>query len=93
MSTMDRIANAQGLWTLLLPDFPRPEPRQFHLWVGRFTDPQIERALLRASRKFAGHPRETEPGRYVTGVLLNLERETRGPSDSPRAVLPATVSH
>ena len=80
VTTLQRIENATGLWKLLLPLIPQPEPRQFMLWTNRFTDPQVEKALTRAHKKFAHIQRQTEPTdvhRYVTGVLLNLEREQK----------------
>jgi hypothetical protein len=87
MLVMERITNAQGLWGILLPNYPQPEPRQFLLWTNRFTDTQIEKAFTRAHRKFAqSQAQQPEPcaiHRYVTGVLLNLEREQRQQPDGP----------
>jgi hypothetical protein len=82
MLTMDRIRNAQGLWGVLLPEVTQPEPRQFLLWGNRFTDAQIERAITRAHRKLGqplsgGLSDAATVHRYITGVLLNLEREER----------------
>jgi hypothetical protein len=74
---MQRVANAQQLWNAVLPDCPAPQPRQFVLWASRFSDAQLERAILRSSKRFAGgNGIAPEPvHRYVTGTLLNLERE------------------
>src|ERR1017187_9798871 len=75
---IERSHNAEQLWAALLPHVPAPETRQFVIWASRFTDPQIERALMRTHRKFApsAPPQEaTTIHRYVTGPLLNLERE------------------
>lgn len=72
---LQRIEGAQGLWVVFLPTIPQPEARQFWLWANRFTDTQIERAFSRAGRKFSRSADPEEIGRYVTGVLLNLQRE------------------
>lgn len=76
MMTMERVTNAQQLWNAVLPECPAPQPRQLVLWASRFTDKQLERAIVRSSRRFQNG--DTEPEtiyRYTTGVLLNLERE------------------
>ena len=91
MLTMERITNAQGLWGVLLPNCPQPEPRQFLLWTNRFTDTQIEKAITRASRKFAQFQTQQRPEpcdihRYVTGVLLNIEREQKQQPNMARRV-------
>jgi hypothetical protein len=64
------------------PNIPSQSQRQFMLWTNRFSDAQIERALTRAHKKFAQtqikYPLEpSDVHRYVTGVLLNLEREQK----------------
>jgi ribonuclease I len=61
---------------MTFPHGTAPQPRQFVVWAKRFSDDQIEQAFIKASRKFASQ--DTEPNtiqRYVTGLLLNLERE------------------
>ncbi|SDG01018.1 hypothetical protein [Terriglobus roseus] len=77
MTLIQRSNDAKALWNAVVSDRPPPDDRQFIVWARRFTDSQIEHAFLKVGRKFAGHP--TEPAtihRYVTGLLLNLERET-----------------
>jgi hypothetical protein len=73
---MARVSNAQQLWQAVLPNCPAPQPRQFVLWASRFSDVQLERAIMRSSKRFPGS--DTTPEniyRYTTGTLLNLERE------------------
>jgi hypothetical protein len=75
---MQRVANAQQLWCAVLPNCPAPPTRQFVLWASRFSDEQLERAIMRSSRRFAGGGGVIAHDviyRYVTGTLLNLERE------------------
>jgi hypothetical protein len=75
---IERSNNAEKLWAALLPHVSAPEQRQFVVWANRFSDPQIERALMRTHRKFApSAPRQDASTihKYVTGLLLNLERE------------------
>jgi hypothetical protein len=75
---MARVKQTQELWQVLVSACDPPDARQLALWVNRFDDAIIEKALWRASRKFSA-----EKGRflaeviyrYVTGVCLNEERE------------------
>jgi hypothetical protein len=77
-TTVERALTAQKLWGMVFPQCPAPEPRQFVVWSSRFPDPLMERALLKTSRKFSGQIPDPEPiHRYVTGLLLNLEREAK----------------
>ena len=76
MQLIQRSREALALWKALMPDLKEPEERQFVLWVHRFSDAQIERAFWRTSKKFTAVGIEPEAvHRYVTGLLLNLERE------------------
>ena len=76
MELIQRSREALALWKALMPDLKEPEERQFVLWVRRFNDAQIERAFWRTSNKFRDGGTEPETGhRYVTGLLLNIERE------------------
>ncbi len=91
MTLIDRASKAQQLWVALLPHIPGPEQSQFVIWANRFTDPQIEQALIRTQRRFAperihANPQEAFPAavhRYVTGLLLNLEKEQGGGHHAP----------
>jgi hypothetical protein len=78
MSAIERSRDHEQLWRVMMPDVAAPETRQFVVWANRFTDAQLERAIMRTHRKFAPGTREIDPTviyRYVTGLLLNLERE------------------
>jgi hypothetical protein len=62
---------------MMMPKIPAPPDRQFTVWAHRFSDPLIERALWRTSKKF-GSSSTVVPvivHKYVTGLLLNLEKE------------------
>lgn len=75
-SIVNRATTAQTLWGMTFPQGTAPQPRQFILWAKRFSDEQIEQAFLKVSRKFASQDAEPDAiQRYVTGLLLNLERE------------------
>jgi len=77
MQLIERSREASALWKALMPDLKEPEERQFVLWVRRFSDAQIERAFWRTGNKFRGGGTEPQTiHKYVTGLLLNLERET-----------------
>jgi hypothetical protein len=79
MTLAERTISARQLWTLVLPDVELPTDRQFALWANRFSDTQLERAFLRVGRKFPHGGIETDSlHRYVTGLLLNQEREAAG---------------
>jgi hypothetical protein len=85
MSLTTRSNHSQELWAALLPHITAPEPSQFVVWANRFTDPQIERAFMRTQRRFAPERVSVNPGeanpiavhRYVTGLLVNIEREQK----------------
>lgn len=75
MTLVQRSNDARTLWNAVVSDIPAPSDRQFILWASRFSDGLIERALMKAGRKFAGQ--KMDPAvvhKYVTGLLLNLER-------------------
>ena len=73
---VDRATTAQTLWGMTFPQGSAPQPRQFVVWARRFPDDQIEQAFIKASRKFASQDALPDAiQRYVTGLLLNLERE------------------
>lgn len=80
MTTLDRVHGAQELWSMVFPHCPAPDARQFVLWTQRFPEELLSKAFLKASRKFSPGNRETAATahRYVTGLLLNLEREQKG---------------
>jgi hypothetical protein len=76
MTLMQRSSDARLLWNAVVMDTPAPDDRQFIIWSRRFSDSQVEQAFLKAGRKFAGqHIEPATVHRYVTGLLLNLERE------------------
>ncbi len=77
METLKRCRDAQELWRLALPDCAPPAAHQFMRWLGRFPDAFLEHAILRSGRKFANAPSVQSEAvhRYVTGCMLNLERE------------------
>ena len=81
MKMLERAREAQELWRAVIPFCQAPEPRQFILWINRFSDEQIERAFMRASRRFAPEKTQVPDAavihKYVTGLLLNLEKEER----------------
>jgi hypothetical protein len=61
-----------------MPGAPAPVDRQFIVWANRFSDAQIEKAFWKTNHKFMN--RAVEPElifRYCTGLLLNLEKESR----------------
>ena len=79
MQLIERSREALALWKTLMPELQEPNERQFVLWVRRFSDAHIEHAFWRTSNKFHGRAAEPETvHRYVTGLLLNLERGTNG---------------
>ena len=86
MSVIQRSKDAEQLWLAMLPHVPQPELRQFVLWANRFSDAQIERAIMRTHRKFAAASQAVDPvviHKYVTGILLNLEREQHAATNAP----------
>jgi hypothetical protein len=52
MTLLNRIESTTKLWTIILPNFPAPQPP----WVGRlckYPDSAIEEGIVRASKKFS----------------------------------------
>jgi hypothetical protein len=85
MSVIQRSKDAEQLWQAMLPHVPQPEIRQFVVWANRFSDEQMERAIMRTHRKFAVGAQPVAPAvihKYVTGILLNLEREQQTKGES-----------
>lgn len=84
MSVIQRSKEAEQLWRVMLSHVPQPEIRQFVVWANRFSDEQMERAILRTHRKYSADKAQPEDPavihRYVTGILLNLEREQYAPT-------------
>ena len=80
MQTLERAKAAAELWNAVVPFCPAPQMRQFILWTSRFTEPQIERAFFRASRKFAPVkgpcPDPEIVHRYATGIMLNEAKQS-----------------
>lgn len=68
----------QELWTVVMPHIPAPELQQMLRWMSRFSDAQLEYAVVRTGRKFAqdriNQPVDpVMPYKYTSGVLLHLE--------------------
>jgi hypothetical protein len=89
MSLIDRSKSAGDLWAAVLSHVPAPDSKQLVLWANRFTDAHIEKAFMRTHRRFApGHMTSaTDPTiihKYVTGLLVNIEREQGGGHHAPR---------
>jgi hypothetical protein len=73
-SLIERSKASLQLWNLVTP-CAAPDLKQFAIWAYRFTDALMERAILKASRKFSGTDDPETVHRYVTGLLLNLQQE------------------
>lgn len=77
---IERLNNAARLWRITMPHIPNPDDRQFIRWLDRFDDALVERAILRASRRFSPErmtSRITSDSvhKFVTGLMLNLQHE------------------
>lgn len=75
VALIERVETAGKLWNILLAFCPAPTEYQYGVWVRQFTDPQLEYAFTRASRKFAPSrgncPEALTVHKYVTGILVN----------------------
>jgi hypothetical protein len=76
-SLMTRVEEVRQLWTVATRGVPLPDDDKLMYWCGRFSETEIEHAMLRLSGRLhkGAVLRETgECARYFAGVL-NAESE------------------
>lgn len=79
MTTLERIISTRKLWTVTVDGVEPPSNDKLQFWCQRYSDAEIEHALLRATRKVSKGDVlsvTSEVERYMSGVLRH-EAEKR----------------
>jgi len=88
MSLLEHIDKIRRLWNMLVPQFACPDDAQVYRWAGRFDDTALEHGLQRVRAKVSkGEITSRDAAsRYLTGVLLNEERNAKARLQAVAAV-------
>jgi hypothetical protein len=77
---LTRIEETRSLWTIATKGVPQPDDDKLMYWCGRFSESEIEHAMMRLSAKLhkAHVMRQTDQCvRYVSGVLNHEADKTK----------------
>lgn len=84
MTLLDRVKSFQELWTLAMPvECGLPPDSTFIGWLGRYSDDEVQGAIIRTARKMFKKLRDgvpvgkTDADRYCSAVLSSKYRRSQ----------------